>query len=150
MDKNTAEKTGFDKRLVRIQQLEEKLKKAKQKVKAEALREEKKMYLPAGRTVVKKAKDLNIEIPDIEIYLGAGKILVEIAKNLDADHAKRFLILVEKHKKIDQNSFLKLKEILTKKCGQTQGQTPVKKLEDLAKKIEDFKIEPDNGQEIPY
>lgn len=149
MDKNITEKTGSDKRLVRIQQLEEKLKKAKQKVKAEALREEKKMYLPAGRVAVKKAKDLNIEISDIEILMGAGKILVEIVKNLDADHAKRFLILVEKHKKIDQNSFLKLKEILTKKCGQTQqGQTPVKKLEDLAKKVEDFKIEPDN--EIPY
>lgn len=141
---DTSKMSVEEKRLLKLKQLKAKTKKQAQLIKSAQKAEMKKSCMPVGKAILEKsaALKLDIVVSDAVSYLGAGWILVKLIVGLKGEEQENFLKMVKKYSGADTETMA----FLYKLAGIPEKQ----KVQPAQKKVEDFKIEPDNGQEIPY
>lgn len=141
---DTSKLSVEEKRLLKLEQLKAKTKKQAQLIKAAQKAEMKKSCMPVGKAILEKSAALKLDIVvyDAVNYLGAGWILVKLLVNLKGEEQENFLKMVKKYSGADTETMT----FLYKLAGFSEKQ----KVQPVQKKVEDFKIEPDNEQEIPY
>lgn len=131
------------KRVFKLNQLKAKAKKQAQLIKAAQKVEMKKSCMPVGKAILEKATALKLDIvvSDAVNYFGAGWILVKMIVGLKGEEQENLLKMIEKYSSTDTTtiSFLNRIAKITEK----------QKVQTAQKKVEEFKIEPDDGQ-IPY
>ena len=135
MEKNSSKKTAADNgqssELTRLQKLQNRVNKEKQRLKNIEKRNTEKLYVPVGRAVIEKSKSLNIE-------------------NLTFEHASNlFEVGVIFHRffeKLNADG----KEQMIKSLRAKSLHAPESLFEFLNAKAQDFKLEPDKSEEIPY
>lgn len=135
MEKNSSKKTaaenGQSAELTRLQKLQNRVNKEKQRLKNIEKRNTEKLYVPVGRAVIEKSKSLNIEnltFENASNFFETGVIFFRFFEKLNAE----------------------AKEQMIKSLRSKSLHAPESLFEFLNAKAQDFKLEPDKSEEIPY
>lgn len=134
MEKNSSKKTaaenGQSAELTRLQKLQNRVNKEKQRLKNIEKRNTEKLYVPVGRAVIEKSKSLNI-------------------KNLTFEHASNLFEVGVIFCRFFEKLNAEAKEQMIKSLRSKSLNAPESLFEFLNVTTQNFKIEPDN-EEIPY
>lgn len=138
------------KREYKLEQLKKRAKKQKQLLTKMKKDEAKKSCMPIGKAILQKSSELKVEVNVLDAvnYFGAGLILIKMARSLKAKGREEFVAMAERNSNNDSETIAFLKRVVQIEVP-NHTLTKMDKIAAIQKTVDDFKIEPDNG-EVPF